>query len=41
MALPVVKQIADFAYNHFADWRIDRLHAARCDLPVAAERHDS
>lgn len=41
MALPVIKQIADFAYNHFADWRIDRLHAARCDLPVATERQDS
>ena len=37
MALPMIKPIADFAYNHFADWRINRLHAARCDMPAMKE----
>lgn len=38
ISLPVIKQIADFAYNHFADWRINRLHATRCAMPDATER---
>ena len=32
VAFPLIKPIADFAYDHFADWRIDRLHAARCAI---------
>ena len=34
ITLPVVKQIANIAYNRFADWRIDRLHAARCAIQI-------
>ena len=40
VSLPVIRSIAGIAYNRFADWRINRLHAARCDIPARADRRD-
>ena len=37
ISLPIIKPIADFAYDRFADWRIDRLHAQRCAIEPRAE----
>jgi predicted DCC family thiol-disulfide oxidoreductase YuxK len=38
ISLPIIKPLADFAYDHFADWRINRLYAQGCVIAPSTPR---